>query len=72
MAKALARHGEGHEDPALRGGILSGNPIAATESRALAKLPPVDVLQAQLVGVIVAPLTQLAAVLNAPLATWWA
>ena len=51
----------------LRGGVLSGNPISGEEIESLAKLPPLDVLQAQLVGVIVAPLTQLVAVLNAPL-----
>ena len=51
----------------LRGGVLSGNPISTEEIERLAKLPPIDVLKAQLVGVIVAPLTQLAAVLNAPL-----
>ena len=33
----------------------------------LAKLPPVDVLRGQLLGAIVAPLTQLAALLAAPL-----
>ena len=41
---------------ALRGGVLSGNPITGAEIESLAKLPPLDVLQAQLVGVIVAPL----------------
>ena len=61
------RRGQGHEVLTLRGGVLSGNAITADEIERLAKLPPLDVLQAQLVGVIVAPLTQLAALLNAPL-----
>ena len=55
----------------LRGGVLSGNPISGADIESLAKLPPLDVLKAQLVGVIVAPLSQLVAVLNARCRTWW-
>jgi large subunit ribosomal protein L10 len=67
VAKALSDAAKDTKILALRGGVLSGNPITGDEIERLAKLPPLDVLQAQLVGVIVAPLTQLAAVLNAPL-----
>ena len=67
VAKALSDAARDTKILALRGGVLSGNPITGDEIERLAKLPPLDVLQAQLVGVIVAPLTQLAAVLNAPL-----
>lgn len=67
VAKALSDAARDTKILALRGGVLSGNPISGDEIERLAKLPPLDVLQAQLVGVIVAPLTQLAAVLNAPL-----
>ncbi len=67
VAKALSDVSRDTKILALRGGVLSGNPITGAEIESLAKLPPLDVLQAQLVGVIVAPLTQLVAVLNAPL-----
>ena len=67
VAKALSDAARDTKILALRGGVLSGNPITGDEIERLAKLPPLEVLQAQLVGVIVAPLTQLAAVLNAPL-----
>jgi large subunit ribosomal protein L10 len=67
VAKALSDAAKETKILALRGGVLSGNPITGDEIERLAKLPPLEVLQAQLVGVIVAPLTQLAAVLNAPL-----
>jgi large subunit ribosomal protein L10 len=67
VAKALSDAARETKILALRGGVLSGSPISAEEIESLAKLPPLEVLQAQLVGVIVAPLSQLAAVLNAPL-----
>jgi large subunit ribosomal protein L10 len=67
VAKALSDVSRDTKILTLRGGVLSGNSITGDEIERLAKLPPLDVLQAQLVGVIVAPLTQLAAVLNAPL-----
>ncbi len=67
VAKALTDAAKETKILALRGGVLSGNPISPEEIESLAKLPTMDVLRAQLVGVIVAPLTQLAALLNAPL-----
>lgn len=67
VAKALTDAAKETKILALRGGVLSGNPISPEEIESLAKLPTMDVLRAQLVGVIVAPLSQLAALLNAPL-----
>jgi large subunit ribosomal protein L10 len=67
VAKALSDAAKETKILALRGGVLSGNPITGEEIEQLAKLPSLEVVQAQLVGVIVAPLTQFAAVLNAPL-----
>jgi large subunit ribosomal protein L10 len=67
VAKALSDAARETKILVLRGGVLSGNPISGADIESLAKLPPLDILQAQLVGVIVAPLTQLVAVLNAPL-----
>jgi large subunit ribosomal protein L10 len=67
VAKALASVADETKVLALRGGILSGKPLTEAEVEQLAKLPSEDVLKGQLVGVIVAPLTQLAALVSAPL-----
>jgi large subunit ribosomal protein L10 len=67
VAKALADSAAQTKVLSVRGGIMSGKPISEAEIETLAKLPPLDVLKGQLVGVIVAPLTALAALLAAPL-----
>ena len=51
----------------IRGGIMQGRAVTATEVETLAKLPPEDVLRGQVLGAIVAPLTTFAGLLNAPL-----
>ena len=51
----------------IRGGIMQGRAVTAEEVETLAKLPPADVLRGQVLGAIVAPLTALAGLLNAPL-----
>ncbi len=66
VAKALSDTANETKVLALRGGTLSGRPMSGDEVEALAKLPAPDVIKSQLVGVIVAPLTQLAALLAAP------
>src|ERR1044072_4595906 len=50
VAQALSHSAGDTKVLALRGGVLSGNPISGTEIESLAKLPPLDVLQGQLVG----------------------
>ena len=67
VAKALADAAKDTKVLALRGGILSGQSLSGADVEELAKLPAPDVVKAQLVGVIVAPLTQLAALVAAPL-----
>ena len=67
VAKALSDTARDTKVMTLRGGIVQGAPITGADVETLAKLPPVDVLQAQLVGVIAAPLTQLLGLLSAPL-----
>jgi large subunit ribosomal protein L10 len=66
VAKALADTARGTKLLALRGGLLSGQTLTGADVEELAKLPAPEVVKAQLVGVIVAPLTQLAALLAAP------
>jgi large subunit ribosomal protein L10 len=67
VAKALADTARETKVLSLRGGVLSGKPMAAEDVEELAKLPAPDVLKSQLVGVIVAPLTQLLGLMTAPL-----
>lgn len=67
VAKALAVKAKETNVLTLRGGILEGNTLSGAEVDRLATLPPLDVLRGQLLGAIVAPLTQLVAVFSAPL-----
>jgi large subunit ribosomal protein L10 len=67
VAKALADTAKDTKILSLRGGMLSGKPMSASDVEELAKLPAVDALKGQLVGVIVAPVTQLVGLLHAPL-----
>ncbi len=67
VAKALADTAKTTRVLAIRGGLLEGRPMSAEEVDALAKLPPADVVRAQLLGAITAPLTTIVALFNAPL-----
>jgi large subunit ribosomal protein L10 len=51
----------------LKGGILQGEPMSADQVRSLASLPPADVLQGQVLGAIVGPLSAIVALFSAPL-----
>ena len=53
---------------AFKGGIMSGSTLSAADVETIAKLPSRDVLHAQLVGTIAAPLSGLARTLNALIA----
>jgi large subunit ribosomal protein L10 len=50
---------------AFKGGVMDGATLSADDLRAIARLPSRDVLHAQLVGTIAAPLTGLVRTLNA-------
>jgi large subunit ribosomal protein L10 len=67
VAKSLATTAKATNVLTLRGGILEGKALSGDEVDTLATLPPVDILRGQLVGAIVGPLTQLAALVSAPL-----
>src|SRR5437667_2316735 len=55
VAKALNDAARTTRVLTIRGGILEGRQIGEADIRNLATLPPVDVLQAQIVGAIVSP-----------------
>ena len=67
VAKALRDAATSTKILAIRGGVLEGKSLTAAEVESLAKLPPADVIRAQLVGAIVSPLTTIVALLAAPL-----
>ena len=52
----------------FKGGLMDGNTLSADDVRAIARLPSRDVLNAQLVGTIAAPLSGLVRTLNALIA----
>ncbi|MGH2896024.1 MAG: 50S ribosomal protein L10, partial [Solirubrobacteraceae bacterium] len=52
----------------FKGGLLNGSTLSADDVRSIARLPARDVLYAQLVGTVAAPLTGLARGLNALIA----
>lgn len=63
-AKALADFAKTHPQLELRGGLLDASLIDSADVKAIASLPPRDVLVAQLVGTMAAPMTGLVTVLQ--------
>ena len=67
VAKALSDAVRTTKVIVIRGGVLDGKAITADDVDNLAKLPPTDVLRAQLVGAIAAPLATVVGIFAAPL-----
>lgn len=67
VAKALADAARDTRILALKGGVLQGRTISAEDVDSLAKLPSLDVLRAQVLGAVTAPVTTFVALLAAPL-----
>ena len=67
VAKALADSARDTKVLEIRGGVMQGREISASDVQELAKLPPFDVLRGQVLAVMIAPLTNLLALVNAPL-----
>ena len=67
-AKALSDFAKTHPQLELRGGLLDASFIDAAGVKVLASLPPRDVLIAQLVGTMAAPMTGLVTVLQGTVA----
>jgi len=66
LAKTVTGMRELGEKFKVRGGVLDGQPLSAAEIQALAALPPREVVLAQLLGLIMAPATQVVRLLNEP------
>jgi large subunit ribosomal protein L10 len=67
VAKTLSDTARRTKVLAVRGGILQGQTITADQVRDLATLPPLDVLQGQVLGAIVGPMTAVVGLFTAPL-----
>jgi large subunit ribosomal protein L10 len=64
-AKALAQFRRQHNVLEFKGGVMGGEPLSVDQLTALSRLPALDVLHGQLVGVIASPITGLVRTLNA-------
>ena len=67
VAKALGDTARETKVLSIRGGVLQGASMSAEQVESLAKLPPAEVLRAQLLGTIMSPLTTVVALVSAPL-----
>jgi large subunit ribosomal protein L10 len=67
VAKVLNDTARAHDVLVIRGGLLEGDLVGDVEIKRLASLPPADVLRAQLVGSVAAPLTTVVGLFTAPL-----
>jgi large subunit ribosomal protein L10 len=68
VAKALTNITKGSEVLSIRGGLMGQSFIGPDEVRAIAELPPLEVLQAQLLGLLDAPAANLVGVVQAGMA----
>jgi len=66
VAKVLVEFAKTNEKLVLLGGSLGAQTLDVNSIKALAELPSLDVLRAQLVGLISTPATRIAGVLQAP------
>src|ERR1700690_1016957 len=66
VAKGLADSAKETKVLAIRGGVLEGRVLTAAEVESLATLPPLEVLQGQVLGAIIAPLTVFLGLVSAP------
>ena len=63
-AKALAQFRRANDVLEFKGGIMGGEPLSIDQIESIARLPAVDVLHGQVVGVLASPLTGLVRGLN--------
>ena len=66
-AKILNDTARAHDVLVIRGGLLEGDTVSDVEVKRLATLPPTDVLRAQFVGAVAAPMTTVVGLFTAPL-----
>jgi large subunit ribosomal protein L10 len=64
IAKTITDFAAESELLKIKGAVLGGEPVGEARVKALADLPPAEVLQAQLLGALTAPMSGLIGVLN--------
>jgi large subunit ribosomal protein L10 len=64
VAKILLQFSKEKEKLVVRGGILDGKSIDANDIQALSRLPSIEVLRAQFLGLLITPLQQFVTVLQ--------
>jgi large subunit ribosomal protein L10 len=64
-AKVIATFNRDTQLLEFKGGLLGGDPLAAEQVQAIARLPARDVLYGQLVGIVASPISGLVRTLNA-------
>jgi len=69
VAKLLKEFSKTNDKVRIKGGLVDGQLLSASDALAVAELPPKEVLQAQLLGLLQAVPTSLVRVLNAKLAS---
>jgi large subunit ribosomal protein L10 len=69
VAKIIKKFAAANQKPVVKGGFVEGKAVSADDVVALAKLPPKDVLRAQLLGTLQAPCSQLVGVLDQKVAS---
>ena len=63
-AKALSQFRRANDVLEFKGGIMNGEPLSIDQIESIAKLPALDVLHGQMVGVLASPITGLVRGLN--------
>ena len=66
VAKILKDFKKENEKPEMRAGVLDGKLLSPEELNALASLPPMEVLRAQLLGTLQSPASTFVRLLNEP------
>jgi large subunit ribosomal protein L10 len=66
VAKKLIKFHKDKDKVAVKGGVLGKSAFAGDQLQAVADTPPIEVLQAQLLGLMSQPATQLVRLLNTP------
>lgn len=66
VAKVLMDFARTAEALKVKGGYMDSRPVSAEQVKALAELPPLPVMRAQLLGTLLAPASQLARLLAEP------
>ncbi|HSQ25983.1 MAG TPA: 50S ribosomal protein L10 [Anaerolineales bacterium] len=66
MAKTITEFARTSDFVKVKGGYLTGNPIQAEDVKALSELPPLPVMRARVLGVLLAPASQLVRTIAEP------